>query len=88
MSTSGQTITLDQEAGSRLAGSLVLSQTKLMQVELEFERQARSNVQVINYLGEYLRLSGGKACVRADDTCEVRQSAATARVTTPSAWPP
>ncbi len=31
-----------------------------MQVELEFERQARSNVQVINYLGEYLRTSGGK----------------------------
>jgi octaprenyl-diphosphate synthase len=31
-----------------------------MQVELEFERQARSNVQVIDYLGEYLRASGGK----------------------------
>jgi len=29
-------------------------------VEAEFERQARSNVQVINYLGEYLRASGGK----------------------------
>jgi octaprenyl-diphosphate synthase len=29
-------------------------------VEAEFERQARSNIQVINYLGDYLRSSGGK----------------------------
>jgi len=29
-------------------------------VETEFERQAASNIQVINYLGEYLRESGGK----------------------------
>ncbi len=29
-------------------------------VEAEFERQASSNVQVINYLGDYLRKSGGK----------------------------
>ena len=29
-------------------------------VEAEFERQARSNIQVIDYLGEYLRSSGGK----------------------------
>lgn len=29
-------------------------------VEEEFERQAVSNVQVISYLGEYLRASGGK----------------------------
>jgi octaprenyl-diphosphate synthase len=29
-------------------------------VEAEFERQASSNVQVINYLGDYLRVSGGK----------------------------
>lgn len=34
--------------------------TDLTQVEAEFERQARSNVQVISYLGEYLRESGGK----------------------------
>ena len=33
---------------------------ELAQVEAEFERQARSNVQVIAYLGEYLRESGGK----------------------------
>jgi octaprenyl-diphosphate synthase len=29
-------------------------------VEAEFERQASSNIQVINYLGDYLRISGGK----------------------------
>ncbi len=34
--------------------------TELAQVEAEFERQARSNVQVIAYLGDYLRESGGK----------------------------
>jgi octaprenyl-diphosphate synthase len=33
---------------------------ELVQVESEFERQARSNVQVIAYLGDYLRGSGGK----------------------------
>lgn len=34
--------------------------TELGLVEKEFERQAGSNIQVINYLGEYLRQSGGK----------------------------
>jgi octaprenyl-diphosphate synthase len=34
--------------------------SELAQVEAEFERQARSNVQVIDYLGDYLRESGGK----------------------------
>ena len=29
-------------------------------VEAEFEKQASSNIQVINYLGDYLRASGGK----------------------------
>lgn len=29
-------------------------------VEAEFERQAKSNIQVIDYLGDYLRSSGGK----------------------------
>lgn len=33
---------------------------ELQQVESEFERQARSNVQVIEYLADYLRESGGK----------------------------
>lgn len=31
-----------------------------MLVEAEFQRQASSNIQVINYLGDYLRASGGK----------------------------
>jgi len=33
---------------------------ELMLVEEEFERQARSNIQVIAYIGDYLRGSGGK----------------------------
>jgi octaprenyl-diphosphate synthase len=33
---------------------------ELALVEIEFERQAGSNIQVINYLGDYLRASGGK----------------------------
>lgn len=33
---------------------------ELLLVEEEFERQARSNIQVIAYMGEYLRRSGGK----------------------------
>lgn len=33
---------------------------ELAQVEDEFERQARSNIQVIAYIGDYLRASGGK----------------------------
>ena len=34
--------------------------TELLLVEAEFERQARSNIQVIAYIGDYLRRSGGK----------------------------
>src|ERR1044071_1824028 len=33
---------------------------KLLLVEQEFERQARSNIQVIAYIGDHLRRSGGK----------------------------
>jgi octaprenyl-diphosphate synthase len=33
---------------------------ELAAVEAEFERQARSNIQVIAYIGDYLRASGGK----------------------------
>jgi octaprenyl-diphosphate synthase len=33
---------------------------ELQLVEEEFERQARSNIQVIAYMGDYLRRSGGK----------------------------
>ncbi|MDQ3130015.1 MAG: polyprenyl synthetase family protein [Acidobacteriota bacterium] len=37
-----------------------LIKTEMALVEIEFERQANSNIQVINYLGDYLRASGGK----------------------------
>ncbi len=37
-----------------------LIKTEMSLVEIEFERQAGSNIQVINYLGDYLRASGGK----------------------------
>ncbi|MEO6588370.1 MAG: polyprenyl synthetase family protein [Pyrinomonadaceae bacterium] len=37
-----------------------LIKTEMSLVETEFERQASSNIQVINYLGDYLRASGGK----------------------------
>lgn len=37
-----------------------LVRPELALVEAEYERQANSNIQVINYLGEYLRESGGK----------------------------
>lgn len=37
-----------------------LIKTEMSLIETEFERQASSNIQVINYLGDYLRASGGK----------------------------
>ena len=60
MTTSSHILALDEEA--RISARRIFSviAKELMQVELEFERQARSNVQVIDYLGEYLRASGGK----------------------------
>ncbi len=39
---------------------LDLVSPELELVEAEFERQARSNIQVIAYIGDYLRRSGGK----------------------------
>ena len=46
------------QAAARKFFGLISSEMDL--VEREFERQATSNVQVINYLGDYLRASGGK----------------------------
>lgn len=37
-----------------------LIKNEMMLVEAEFQQQASSNIQVINYLGDYLRASGGK----------------------------
>jgi Geranylgeranyl pyrophosphate synthase len=45
-------------AAARKIFSLIGAEMAL--VEAEFERQAKSNIQVINYFGEYLRASGGK----------------------------
>jgi len=60
MTLSGHTLTLEEEAKISARRIFSLIANELQQVEIEFERQARSNVQVIDYLGEYLRASGGK----------------------------
>src|SRR5262245_8731024 len=55
---SHQTAVEDVESSAKQIFSLIASELAL--VEEEFERQARSNVQVIAYIGDYLRSSGGK----------------------------
>ncbi len=47
---------------ARVAAKRIFSliAAELGQVEVEFERQAQSNVEVIAFLGDYLRASGGK----------------------------
>lgn len=60
MTLSGHTLALEEEAKISALRIFSLISNELQQVEIEFERQARSNVQVIDYLGEYLRASGGK----------------------------
>ena len=60
MTMSGHTIALDEEARITARRIFSLISNEMVQVELEFERQARSSVQVIDYLGDYLRASGGK----------------------------
>jgi octaprenyl-diphosphate synthase len=59
MQTAGNTLAIeDVRLTAKRIFSLIASE--LAQVESEFERQARSNVQVIAYLADYLRESGGK----------------------------
>lgn len=48
----------DPAKAARRIFNLISSELSL--VEAEFERQAGSNIQVIDYLGDYLRASGGK----------------------------
>jgi octaprenyl-diphosphate synthase len=60
MTLSSHTLTLDEEAKISARRIFNLIANELQQVEIEFERQARSNVQVIAYLADYLRKSGGK----------------------------
>jgi octaprenyl-diphosphate synthase len=59
MQTSGHTIALE-DAGISARRIFSLISSELAQVESEFERQARSNVQVIDFIADYLRASGGK----------------------------
>ncbi|MDX6693667.1 MAG: octaprenyl-diphosphate synthase [Blastocatellia bacterium] len=49
---------IDPQVSARRIFKLIASELAL--VEEEFERQARSNIQVIAYLSDYLRASGGK----------------------------
>jgi octaprenyl-diphosphate synthase len=59
MQTSGHTVALEEaRISARRIFSLIADE--LVQVEAEFERQARSNVQVIDFIADYLRASGGK----------------------------
>src|SRR5437867_4105361 len=59
MQTVGQTAYAEEvELTARLIFDLISPELQL--VEEEFERQARSNIQVIAYIGDYLRRSGGK----------------------------
>lgn len=59
MQTSSHTAAIeDPQQTARRIFNLISAELAL--VEAEFERQARSNIQVIAYLGDYLRASGGK----------------------------
>lgn len=49
-----------EEAGVSARRIFSSISSELEQVEAEFERQARSNIQVIAFIGDYLRASGGK----------------------------
>lgn len=59
MHAAGQTALLEDVKASarRIFDSI---STELQSVEEEFERQARSNIQVIAYIGDHLRRAGGK----------------------------
>lgn len=59
MQAAGQTAIIDDIKASAKRIFDVIS-PELQFVEEEFERQAQSNVQVIAYLGDHLRRSGGK----------------------------
>ena len=59
MQTSGPIAEVEEpQVSARRIFSLIASE--MSEVETEFERQAQSNVQVISYISDYLRASGGK----------------------------
>src|SRR5919107_981550 len=59
MQTSGPLAAVeDPQISAGRIFSLIASE--MIEVEAEFERQAQSNIQVIAYISDYLRASGGK----------------------------
>ncbi|MGI8466939.1 MAG: polyprenyl synthetase family protein [Pyrinomonadaceae bacterium] len=58
MQTFSPSTAFQPQTAARKIFNLVANELSL--VEAEFERQAGSNIQVINYLADYLRKSGGK----------------------------
>ena len=59
METFGFSAAIEEPAqAARRVFSLIAAELAL--VEAEFERACRSNIQVISYIGDYLRASGGK----------------------------
>jgi octaprenyl-diphosphate synthase len=59
MQTSGPLAAIEEpQLSARRIFSLIASE--MAEVEAEFERQAQSNIQVIAYISDYLRASGGK----------------------------
>jgi octaprenyl-diphosphate synthase len=57
-----QTFSSKLAAEPKLAAQKIFSliKTEMSLIEAEFERQASSNIQVINFLSDYIRASGGK----------------------------
>ena len=94
MQTAGQTAYAEEvELTAKRIFDLISPELRL--VEEEFERQARSNIQVIAYIGDYLRSSGGKRvrpaltilsnyAVGGDGSRPCRCTTATATSMTPS----
>ena len=60
MTTATSQTAILEEAQLTAARIFDLIAAELTLVEREFERQASSNIQVIAYIGDYLRRSGGK----------------------------
>jgi octaprenyl-diphosphate synthase len=58
MQTLSSKLAIQPQLSAQKIFSLIKNEMAL--IEAEFERQASSNIQVINYLGDYLRASGGK----------------------------
>ncbi len=53
-------LTIDEPRLVAAQRTFALINREIELVETEFERQAKSNIQIVSYMGEYLRASGGK----------------------------